>query len=80
MTQDEIKARVRPYVQRLAGDRRFSDADDVFRLGFVHSLEAVELCLFVETEFGLSIGEKDRVLDNFRSLDAIARLVQGRTS
>ena len=76
MTRDDIKSRIRPYVQRLAGDRRLSDEDDVFELGFVNSLEAVELCLFVEREFGISIGERDRVLDNFRSLNAIARLVE----
>ncbi|MFB6553547.1 acyl carrier protein [Streptomyces sp. NPDC056405] len=55
----------------IAGD------DDIFALGYVNSLFAVELVRFVEKTFGITVPEDAMRMDNFRTIDAIVELVRG---
>lgn len=50
-------------------------AEDIFAVGHVNSLFAMQLVLFVETTFGIALGADDLDFDNFRSIAAIADLV-----
>lgn len=76
MTRDQIIARVRPFVEGLSQTPKLTVNQDIFAPGFVHSLEAVRLIVFLEREFGISIDEREQRLDSFRTLNAIADLVQ----
>ncbi|MFI0908658.1 acyl carrier protein [Streptomyces sioyaensis] len=49
--------------------------DDIFALGLVNSLFAMELVLFVERTFDVQVRDEDLELDNFRSARAMGRLV-----
>jgi acyl carrier protein len=40
----------------------------------------MQLVLFVEHEFGISIDNEDLDINNFRTIDAIAHLVERKTS
>lgn len=57
-----------------------SDEEDIFALGFVNSLFAMELVLFVERTFGLEIPNEELTLDNFRSIKAMAELIARQSS
>lgn len=48
---------------------------DIFQLGFVNSLFAMELVMFVETTFGTRIPNDELRIDNFRTADSMAELV-----
>ena len=74
MQQDKDK--IREFLSRFFKGHDLRDDEDIFALGFVNSLLAMQLTRFVETEFGIQVGEDDLELDNFRSIDAIAALVQ----
>ncbi len=50
-------------------------AQDIFELGFVNSLFAMELVMFVEKTFFVTIPNDELRIDNFRSADAMAELV-----
>ena len=76
---NQHKARIRAFLLQHIRDNGFTDDDDLFRGGYLNSLFALELVLFVEKEFSLSIGSEDLNLDNFRSVSAIAGLVAGKT-
>lgn len=52
---------------------------DIFELGFVNSLFAMELVMFVEKTFFVTIPNDELRIDNFRSADTMAELV-GRLS
>jgi methoxymalonate biosynthesis acyl carrier protein len=54
---------------------KLADGDDIFALGFVNSLFAMELVLFVETTFSFTIPNEALRLDNFRSVRAMTALV-----
>ena len=49
--------------------------EDIFALGFVNSLLAMQLVAFVEKEFGIRVEDEDLDLDNFRTIQAISNLV-----
>ncbi|HEV3321523.1 MAG TPA: acyl carrier protein [Solirubrobacteraceae bacterium] len=52
-----------------------ADEEDIFGLGFVNSLFAMELVMFLEGHFGFRIGNEDLELSNFRTVVAMERLV-----
>lgn len=51
------------------------DEEDIFALGFVNSMIALQLVDFVEKNFGVTVDDDDLDLDNFRSLSAMDRFV-----
>ncbi|MEN3615164.1 acyl carrier protein [Plantactinospora sp. ZYX-F-223] len=71
----DANARIRRFVQPHFGGYEIADEDDLFALGFVNSLFAMQLVLFVEKEFGLTLGSDDLDFKNFRSVAAMSRLV-----
>lgn len=54
----------------------FKDDDNIFELGFVDSLFALELVSFVEKEFGIEVNDEDLNLSNFSSVSAIDALLR----
>lgn len=56
-----------------------ADDQDIFSLGFVNSLFAMELVLFIEKQFGIRIPNEDLEISNFRSVADMSALV-GRLS
>ncbi len=79
MCRNEHKPRIRAFLARAAGDRVIRDDDDIFAKGFVNSLFAMELVLFVEKEFGITVANEDLDIAHFRSVNAIAALVDRKT-
>jgi methoxymalonate biosynthesis acyl carrier protein len=53
----------------------FADTDDIFALGFVSSLFAMQLVLFLEQHFAVQIPNEELSLANLRSVAAMAELV-----
>lgn len=76
----EIKTRIREFLARFFQNLELDDDQDIFALGFVNSLFAMQLVLFVEKEFAVSVEDDDLDIDNFRSLNAIANMVEQKTA
>ena len=70
-TQDKIKE----FLSRFFKNHDLKPEEDIFALGFVNSLLAMQLVAFVEKEFGIQVADEDLDLDNFRSIQAISGLV-----
>jgi len=71
----DTKERIRGFLSQHIRDNGYQDDDDLFAKGYVNSLFAMELVLFVEKEFALTVENADLDPDNFRSVDAIAGLI-----
>lgn len=59
---------------------RYPQADisadiDIFQVGYVNSLFAMELVMFVENTFGLTIPNEELRIDNFRTALSMAELI-----
>ena len=72
---DETRLKIKEFLSRFFKNHDLRPEEDIFSLGFVNSLLAMQLVAFVEKEFGISVGDEDLDLDNFRSIDAITSLV-----
>jgi methoxymalonate biosynthesis acyl carrier protein len=70
------KAKIYAFLSRSFRDHNLEDDEDIFATGFVNSLLAMQLVLFVEKEFNISIDNDDLDLENFRTIKAIDGLIE----
>lgn len=75
MATSDIKTRIREFIGRFFQHVDLQDDQDIFALGFVSSLFAMQLVLFVEKEFGITIEDGELDMENFRTINAIANLI-----
>lgn len=71
----DYKERTREFLSRFFSTSTLGDGDDIFASGLVNSLLAVQLIVWMERDFSVSIGDEDLQLDNFRSIDAIGAFI-----
>lgn len=79
-TTDSRKEKIREFLSRFFRGHEVADDQDIFALGFVNSLIALQLVNFVEKEFGVSVEDDDLDLDNFRSINAIDGFVESKSA
>ncbi|MEK6278960.1 MAG: phosphopantetheine-binding protein [Acidobacteriota bacterium] len=77
---DDPKEKIRGYFARLFRNVDLQDDTDIFATGFVNSLMAMQLVMFVEKEFDLTIENEDLDLKNFNSINAISSLIKRRSA
>jgi acyl carrier protein len=78
MTPESIKAQTREFMGKFFQSTDLKDDDDIFALGLVNSLFAMQLVMFVEKTFDMTVEDDDLNIDNFRTINAIAKLVLGK--
>lgn len=76
---DSNKAKTKAFLARFLQNHDLHDDEDIFALGFVNSLFAMQLVLFVEQEFGIAVDNEDLDIDNFRTINAIARFIEQKS-
>ena len=76
----EIRSKIHAFLGKFFQNFDLQDDQDIFALGFVNSLFAMQLVLFVESEFGISVENEDLDIDNFRTVNAIVALVERKTA
>lgn len=69
-----FRATLRAFIEPRFPGVALGDGQDIFSLGFVNSLFAMELVLFIEKSIGCRIPNEELVLDHFRSIDAMTAL------
>lgn len=75
---EEIKTKIKNFLERFFRKQELKDEDDMFSLGVVNSLFAMQLVTFLEKEFKIKITNKDLNPDNFRTIQNIAIFVEGK--
>ena len=80
MDTDEIRRKMQAFMAVHFKNHELQDDDDIFSLGFVNSLFAMQLVMFVEKEFQLKVHDDDLLIDNFRTVNAVVDLVQRKRS
>lgn len=68
------RSAIRAFLRRFIA-QPINDGDDIFNLGHVDSLFAIQLVLFLEREFAIRVENRDLDLDNFRSVEMMAAFV-----
>lgn len=68
---DDQRATIRAFVTRHLDGVRFTDEQDLFAAGYVNSLFAVQIVMFVEGTLGVPVAGEDLDISNFTSVDRI---------
>lgn len=76
---EEYKQRIRDFLSKYFRGRDLADDEDIYATGVINSLLAMQLVMFVESEFGLTVEDEDLEIDNFRTVDAIASFVRRKS-
>lgn len=72
----DIKETVKGFLQKKIGDdKTFTYDDDIFKLGLVNSLFALELVVFLENSFGITVENEDLNLENFNKINNIEQFI-----
>jgi methoxymalonate biosynthesis acyl carrier protein len=66
---------VRDYIHGHLGNVTVADDEDLFKGGYLNSLFAVQIVVWLEKRFGIAVRGSDLTLDNFRSIKDIAAFV-----
>ena len=74
--ETEIKTKIKQFLTKHFRNYDLQDDEDIFSLGFVNSLFAMQLVLFAENEFGITVDDDDLDIDNFRSINALTGLIR----
>jgi acyl carrier protein len=77
---DNDKAILKTFLAGYLRGYQLGDNDDIFASGFVNSLFAMQLVLFVERAFGVIVENEDLELNNFRTIDALAQFISRKRS
>ncbi len=75
MKREDIAPQVHDFVAKFLQGAEFEDSDDIFALGLVNSLMAMQLVLFLEKEFGVKFAKSELKLDNFRTVERMADML-----
>lgn len=77
---DDAIARLQDFFASHYRGYRLEPDEEIFSLGFVNSLFALQLVEFVETEFGARVETEDLEIENFQTLRAIRNLVEQKAA
>ena len=76
----DIQAEIRQFLARFFQNYALQNDEDIFALGFVNSLFAMQLVLFVERTFNVTIDNEDLDIANFRTINALTHLIERKTA
>ena len=76
---ENVKVQIREYLERVTRYPDLRDDQNIFEDGIVNSIFAVELVMFIESQFGMSVENEDLDLANFSSINALANFVMRKT-
>lgn len=72
----EVKEKVKGFLARFIGSREINDEDNIFALGLVNSLFAMQLVTFIEQEFDIAVSNEELDIDNFSTINNICGLIE----
>jgi acyl carrier protein len=75
MDIDTIKEQIKGFMAQFISVE-VGDNEDIFAMGLVNSLFAMQLVLFVEKTFAIKVENEDLDYDNFRTLNAIVGFIE----
>ncbi|WP_018753414.1 acyl carrier protein [Paenibacillus sanguinis] len=75
----ELNQKIRSFIESklvvFEDEAKFEDDDNIFEMGFVNSLFAMQLLEYIETEFSITVDNDDLDIKNFSTVNNIAALV-----
>ena len=80
VSTENAAAAIREWLQEnVTGSREVSDDEPLIERSVLTSLQTVELVMFMEDRFGVTIEDEELNEENFASIRSIANLVTSKT-
>ena len=79
MSNTTAQTQILSFIEARFPQASIETGQDIFSLGYINSLFAMELVMFIEKTFGLTIPNDELRIDNFRTVEAMAELVARRS-
>ena len=70
-----IKNEIKKFLCKITRNDNLDDSQDIFGGGLINSLYSIQLILFLEKEFDVSIQSPDLNIENFRTVNALTEFV-----
>jgi methoxymalonate biosynthesis acyl carrier protein len=80
MKSTNIVEKTRSFLGRYIRNAEVEDNQDLFASGLVNSLFAMQLVLFIESEFMVKVENEDLDYENFKTIVAIVGFVERKLS
>ena len=71
----DTTARILSFITNRFPQAEITDTEDIFSLGYINSLFAMELVMHLEKTFAVTIPNEELRIDNFRTAAAMTELV-----
>ncbi len=78
MNHQQTRQTLRDFISRFVRVNDYADDEDIVASRAVNSLFMMQLVLFIEKQFALSVDNEDLELRNFSSVDAMVRFIEGK--
>ena len=80
-TQFDVAPEIREWLkQNVTGGREVADDEPLIENGVLTSLQTVELVMFLEERFGITVEDEEFDEENFGSIEAISELVASKAA
>ena len=77
-TEQTIQRFVRENLLHHGAEVEIGTTDSLLDSGLIDSMAVLRLVSFIESEFGFEVTDEEVIPDNFKTIEAIARLVEGK--
>ncbi|MGA9773584.1 MAG: acyl carrier protein [Blastocatellia bacterium] len=72
----EIKTKIKEFLVLRMRNHDPQDDEDIFAISFINSMFAMQLVMFVESEFNVTVEDEDLDLENFRTVNTVANFIE----
>ena len=73
--ENEIKEKIRGFIIRVTRKQEITDDEDIFQGGIVNSLLTLQLILFIEKNFDISVENEEMDIENFKTINRIEEFI-----
>ena len=73
---DETGGRIMDFITNRFPQAEITESEDIFALGYINSLFAMELVMFIEKTFAVTVPDTELQIDNFRTAKSMTALVE----
>ncbi len=74
----DMEAKVKSFLSRYINLDDLENDTNFFQLGMVNSLFSMQLVMFLESNIGIELNNDDIKMDNFKSVNAIVKLIKDK--
>lgn len=72
----ESKEKIKGFLARFMRNHDLKDDEDIFALGYINSLAALQLVQFMEKEFCITVKDEELDLENFSTLNRMDEFLE----